>query len=140
MDSSPKDGLDPHFTFLYQSLKDTYGGYSSYIFSTTSAILLIIGWLLTSKEARTYISEHSRMKILMISAIIFFLFAEIRFSVGALHQSRSTVELLRAAIDHANDPLIVDDYFRPRIVSGIAVFIIAHAVLYSVLVAIICLS
>ena len=78
------------------------------------------------------------MKIPMITAIILFLFAEIWFSCGALHQSQSTIELLRAAIAHAKDPLLVEGYFRPRIVSGIAIFITAHAVLYAVLVTIIC--
>ena len=138
MEPLPKDGLDPHFTFLNQSLKDTYSDYAYYIFSTTSAILLIIGWLLTSKDARDYISAHARMKIPMVSAIILFLFAEIWFSCGALHQSQSTVDLLRAAIAHAKDPLLGEGYFRPRVVSGIAIFIAAHTVLYAVLVTIIC--
>ncbi len=119
-------------------LKDIYSDYAYYIFSTTSAILLIIGWLLTSKDARAYIAAHHLAKIAMIVAIVVFFFAEIWFSFGALHNSQGTVHLIQTAVKHAKDDLLVEGYYRPRIVSGIWIFIAAHAVLYSLLVTIIC--
>jgi hypothetical protein len=126
--------LDPHFTFLYQLLKDNYDGYSHYIFSTTSAILLIIGWLLTSKDARAYIATHLFIKAPMLTAILLFIGAEAYFSVGAARTSDETIRL----IEEVNPP-IPSGYYSPSTVPhrAIVVFIAAHAVLYAILAAII---
>jgi hypothetical protein len=132
------DSLDPHFTFLYQLLKDNYDGYSRYIFSTTSAILLIIGWLLTSKDARVYIAGHSLIKVPMLAAIVFFIAAEAYFSLGAMYKSDQTIAIIEKTC--AADPLISQAYYLPSKVRrrAIVVFIAAHVVLYAILAAIIC--
>jgi hypothetical protein len=126
--------LDPHFTFLYQLLKDNYDGYSHYIFSTTSAILLIIGWLLTSKDARAYIATHSPVKAPMLAAIVFFIAAEIYFSIGAMRTSDRTIALIESAA-----PAISPGYYLPSKVPhhAIVVFIVSHVVLYIILAIII---
>src|SRR5258708_14359 len=135
-----KDSLDPHFSFLYQQLKDYYTEYSYYVFSTTSAILLMIGWLLTSTDARTYISQHARIKLPMFLTILFFLLAEIYFSCSVLRKSNQTVGLLREAVAASKDKLITDLYYLPQVVPvrGIVAFVTAHAVQYAILVLIIC--
>lgn len=133
-----KDSLEPHFKFLYDLLKDNYTDYSYYVFSTTSAILLIIGWLLTSTDARTYISEHARIKILMLVGIVFFFVAEIYLSCGAKEKSDKISNLLEKASQA--DALISEEYYSPKKVppQGVFAFVTAHAVLYVVLIWIIC--
>ena len=133
----PKDKLDPHFTFLYEQLKDIFNSYAQYIFSTTSAILLITGWLLTSKDTRAYIASQPWLKVPMIVAVALFIGAEVWFSRGALNQSQHVVGLIEKAVKQSNDDRLLA-YYQPRIVSGTGVFIAAHSVLYAVLIAIIC--
>ncbi len=134
----PHDSLEPHFKFLYDLLKDNYTDYSYYVFSTTSAILLIIGWLLTSSDARKYIAKHAGIKVCMIIGIVFFLAGEIYFSWKAKLNSDQIVQLLENTKDYAG--ALPAEYYRLKEVSwtGVAWFDIAHAVLYAILIWIIC--
>jgi hypothetical protein len=132
---SRMDHLDPHFTFLFQLLKDNYDSYSSYILSTTGVILTIIGWLLTSKDARAYIAERAGIKLPMYLVIAFFFLAEIYFSIGAWRTSCHVASLLQALPDKT----IAADYYRSKEVPlrGVVLFDTAHGVLYAMLIAII---
>src|SRR2546423_5188760 len=132
--------LEPHFTFLYQLLKDNYTDYSYYVFSTTSAVLLIIGWLLTSTDARTYISEHARIRVPMIIGIVFFFVAEIYLSYGALHRSNVILGLLNNVVVATTDPLVYAAYYSPNAVPVrcIVALSTAHGVFYVMLIWIIC--
>jgi hypothetical protein len=131
------DHLDPHFVFLFQLLKDNYDAYSYYIFSTTSAILLIIGWLLTSKDARSYIAGSSSIRPIMYVVIMLFIVAEIYFSWRAIRKSDEIIHLLEVA--SKTDPLITQAYYLAKRVprSGSVVFVAAHSALYAILAAII---
>jgi hypothetical protein len=136
--ASPSDPLDPHFKFLYQLLKDNYDEYSSYIFKTTSAILLMIGWFMTSKDARAYIATRSRAKVFILAGIGFFIGAEIIFSLGARCTSLKIVQLLqKTETISANHDIAA--YLEPKIVPlhGITMFIAAHCVLYFILATIV---
>ncbi len=136
--TAPCNSLDPHFTFLYQLLKDNYDGYSSYIFATTSAILLMIGWFITSKDARIYIARQSWIKIFMLIGIVIFIGAEIYFSYCALHTSDNIVFSLQNIV-RASGCSLVDTYYKSKIVQKCAVnfLIVLHTVLYIILAAII---
>jgi hypothetical protein len=144
--------LEPHFRFLYDQLKETYVNYTQYVVTTTSAILLIIGWLLTSKDARAYISKYPRMKTVMVGAIVIFWAIEIVISWGAFQSSNKTKQLLEPirealAKDYeAKEPIqhyywakgpfsITQDYYLPKVIQGhgVIIFVTAHAVLYVVL-------
>jgi hypothetical protein len=119
---------DARFTFLYELLKDNYDGYSHYIFATTSAILLILGWLLTSGDARAYIAKHSQVKIPMLFGIVFFIAAEVYFSLGAMCHSRDILALLGKTL---TDPDILQVCRQKQVPPlAVAIFITAHTVLY----------
>ena len=134
-----KDSLEPHFKFLYELLKDNYSDYSYYIFSTTSAILLIIGWLLTSKDAREYISAHMQMKVWMIIGIAFFFIAELYFSNHAKLRSDEIIRLIGTINDPSTGKSFPDTYYSAKQVpwKGVIWFDTAHAVLYAILIKII---
>lgn len=136
--ASPSDSLDSHFTFLYQALKENFDQYSSYIFSTTSALLLMIGWFMTSKDARTYIAKHSRAKVFILAGIIFFVGAEIYFSWGIKCQSDRIVTLLQNTASVRADH-IIEAYYQSKVVpqEAVIVFIAAHCILFAILAAII---
>jgi hypothetical protein len=142
--STPGTDLEPHFRFLTERLAGNYDAYSQYIFTTTATILLIIGWLLTSTDARTYITQCPPVKWVMTSAIAIFLGAEIIFSASAAVTSQRTVGLIEKALNyrdvsHVKDPLIEGGYYELNIIPihGIVIFVTVHAVLYGVLVFII---
>jgi hypothetical protein len=143
MTEQAKDSLEPHFKFLYDVLKDNYSDYSYYVFSTTSAILLIIGWLLTSKDARNYISEHTRIKTWMFVGIAFFFTAEIFFSCRAKSRSDEIADLLAQmkdpTISTTTNNVYPATYYSSKTVPwrGVVWFDAAHAVLYVILVRII---
>jgi hypothetical protein len=142
--------LEPHFNFLRDRLKENYADYSQYVFTTTATILLIIGWLLTSKDARAYISEHRWIRWPMVGAIFLFWLAEIWFSHGAFDKSKRITDLIvRVLNDHPDitegyvlkdqlpDPKAVYYLSHVTPVEGVVVFVAAHAVLYVVLILII---
>jgi hypothetical protein len=130
--------MDPHFSFLYDLLKDIYSDYDNYIFKTTSAILVIIGWLLTSKDARAFIAAHRCVVIPMMAAILFFIGAEIRFSESFYESSKNVESLIQAAIHDSNDPQIKEGYYERWVVSKTWIFVIAHIILYGILAWILC--
>jgi hypothetical protein len=136
---TPEKDLEPHFRFLSERLKkEIYEGYSNYVFTTTATILLVLGWLLTSKDARSYIAGYPAVKSVMTVAIIVFIAAEIAFSAGAVGTSHATKRLIERALKHAPDEkrLIEPGYYTPIIVPrhGVNIFVAVHVALYGVLI------
>ena len=127
--------LDPHFTFLCEQLKEIYEDYSNYVFTTTATILLIIGWLLTSKDAQTFVSQHRWMRVAIYAAVVAFVLAEIWSSWGAYRHSRDVLLLIRTLLERHPDPAITPGYYMPKVIPGTAVvvLVLAHLVLYAVL-------
>jgi hypothetical protein len=66
----------------------------------------------------------------MLAAILFFIVAEIYFSVGAMRTSNATIELIEAL-----NPSVAPGYYLPSRVPphAIIVFVVAHVVLYGIL-------
>src|ERR1700677_821788 len=128
--------IDGHFAFLFDLLKDNYSNYSNYVFSTTSAIILIIGWLLTSKDARDFISGHPPIKTGCVICIVLFFFAEIYFSSGAVGRSTLIINQIQTWINSNPGSHINDDYYSTKSVvwKGVIALTAAHALLYSILI------
>src|SRR5258706_13927978 len=103
--------LDPHFKFLSDRLNGNYADYTQYIFTTTATILLIIGWLLTSKDARAYIAEHLWIKWPMTGAVFLFWVAEIWFSNGAFSTSNNFLNLIQKLLKDNHDAVITSGYY-----------------------------
>lgn len=131
--------MDPHFQFLYDSLVETHKGYAAYIMSTTSAILLIIGWMMTSGTAREFIGSHTAIKTSMIIAIVLFLGLEWYLASNMQKRSAVLTTEIQSVVANIKERPINANYYSGFVVSSRApvLFTLAHAVLYGVLVVLI---
>lgn len=64
------DRIKAHFDVLYQSLKDYQSGFFDGAFTTSGFLVLVIGWVLTSKEARAYLGANVRARRLCALALL----------------------------------------------------------------------
>lgn len=58
------------FNLIFKLLEKNYDTHLNIIWSATSLLLIAIGWILTSKEAREYISQDVIAKITAIFSIV----------------------------------------------------------------------
>lgn len=56
------DRVKAHFDVLFESLKDYHQGFLDSAFKATGFLILVLGWLLTSKEARAYLAGSARAR------------------------------------------------------------------------------
>lgn len=63
------DRLKAHFDVLFGSLKDYQQGLFDGAFKASGLLILVIGWLLTSKEARAYLAGNARARRLCAAAL-----------------------------------------------------------------------
>lgn len=63
------DRIKAHFDVLLDSLKDYQAGLFDGAFKFTGFLVLVIGWLLTSKEARAYLASNALARRLCATAL-----------------------------------------------------------------------
>jgi hypothetical protein len=63
------DAAAAHFAFLGTSLRAYHDGFIDGSFQATGFVLLVLGWLLTSKEARAYLGRSVRARRLAATGL-----------------------------------------------------------------------
>jgi hypothetical protein len=83
------DRLKTHFDVLFGTLRDYQVGFFSGAFTATGFLILVIGWLLTSKEARVYLGRSGRARLVgtAVLGLGFVVYAVVSWRVFALSQS-----------------------------------------------------
>ena len=82
------------FTLVHNSLLQRTLEYFKNIMAATGFLLLAIGWLLTSKEARSFLAEHRRARNLMLVAIWTVAALDLASQAEALRISDARLRLL----------------------------------------------
>ena len=86
------DRLKAHFDVLFGSLKGYQEGLLDGAFKASGFLILVVGWLLTSKEARTYFALNTRARRLGAAALGAgaLMYAAVSWRVFLLSQSAFT--------------------------------------------------
>ena len=80
--------LKTHFEVLFGSLKDYQSGLLAGSFTTSGFLILVIGWLLTSKEARSFLGNNASARRLgaLALGVGFLVYAAVSWRVFQLSQ------------------------------------------------------
>ena len=123
------DRLRAHFDVVYGSLREYNQGLFDSSFKATGLILLVLGWLLTSKEARAYLAATPGARRLAAVCLAIGFAAFVAISLRAYQLSQTAFRTLGEL-----NYLPVTAYADHRVQFGALVIIIAQNALLTLLV------
>lgn len=83
------------FSLIYEQAKECFKAFPEYQFKTVSAILIIIGWLLTATSAQIFIAQHSTVTLpATLFAFCMLMFFKFVWILGHYQQMRRLHERL----------------------------------------------
>jgi hypothetical protein len=119
------------FHILRELMKDYSGTYVSYTITTSASILLVIGWLLTSDKARTFIGEHGILRWPLTAVVVVLLTLEALIGYRMMRVTTETAH----CIEQLRLPGVLPLHYEPRMISRqmIYSYLAAHALMYGFL-------
>ena len=117
--------------FLASLLKETRSSVVDFMFKQTAVLMLVLGWLLSSKEARDFIQAHPFLRLVFIPSICFYFSFLVFWISGYRKRSNSAYE------DLVNLRYMPKEFYTSLRVTNViaASFISAHFILCVVLIA-----
>jgi len=108
---------------LLKALNQYNEQFVSCSYSTMGFYLLVLGWLITSKSARSFICQHKKLTVVASVFLLLMLVGYIFMSFRCLNESRSLYEQL-TGFDGTDGPLFEHDRLT---MIGVSIFCLFHA-------------
>ncbi|MFA8436929.1 MAG: hypothetical protein ACEPOZ_20670 [Marinifilaceae bacterium] len=116
-----KIGIDA-FDLLFNGLKHNYDAYFTNVYTTLATIVLAIGWILTSKAAREFLSQNliiRKVAIMGIVAITIIHFANLIYMSFKSDQIKDQLDLYTQLVLEVKESNLYDmyhiDWYYPTI-------------------------
>lgn len=126
---------DKKFGLLHETLKDIFKFYYENVMRTLAFIFIVIGWLITSIEARGIISTDSTLKIILLLVIVIGGVVHARASYLFYQHSQNTIQSLKelniVPIKYYEQSQITRYMFLANLALNLALLIILFAMVLS---------
>ena len=82
------------FSILFDATKENYQSFIHTVWTALGAVMVAIGWILTSRDARQFISSNENLKLTLIIIVLIFLVVHISVIIWHKLKSNSILDML----------------------------------------------
>ena len=82
------------FSILFDATKESYQSFIHTVWTALGAVMVAIGWILTSRDARQFISSNENLKLTLIIIVLIFLVVHISVIIWHKLKSNSILDML----------------------------------------------
>ena len=99
------------FNLTYESLKDEFRGYIENLVRTWAAIIIAIGWILTSEQSRNFLAKQRAAYWWLLAAIVVISMLHVGVCISYYRRSQCRVNFLIGEFTDSDPPYITKEYF-----------------------------